>query len=313
MKKILKKYEGFFFILPWVLGFFIFGLGPIIAALYIGFTDWNSLTSPNFIGLKNYIDLFHDENFINALKVTVRFGVISVPLGIMTSMTLAALLNNPIKGISFFRTALYLPAVVSGVSVALLWRWILDKDFGLMNMILFKLGINGPGWLSDPNWVLPSYLLIGIWGAGGGMLTYLAGLQDIPRALYESAEIDGAGWFRKFINITIPMLSPVIFYNLVMGIIGAFRKFNDAYIIGGAGNQGKFYMIYLYDNAFNYFKMGYATAMAWVLFLIILGLTLIVFKSSSVWVFYSGEVKTKEKKIRKSKKVLRRGGASNEH
>lgn len=308
MKKILNIYEGFSFILPWVLGFLIFTVGPLIAALYIGFTDWNSLTAPNFIGFKNYIDLFKDENFINALKVTVKFAIISVPLGILTSMTLAAILNNPIKGISFFRTALYLPAVVSGVSVALLWRWILDKDFGLINAVLLKLGIQGPGWLSDPNWVLPSYLLIAIWGAGGGMLTYLAGLQDIPRALYESAEIDGAGWFRKFTNITVPMLSPVIFYNLIMGIIGAFRKFNDAYIIGGAGNQGRFYMVYLYENAFSFFKMGYATAMAWILFLIILVLTVFVFRSSNFWVFYSGEVKTKEKRSRKASKLIRREG-----
>lgn len=308
MKALVKKYEGFFFILPWVLGFLIFTLIPILAALYIGFTDWNSLTTPHFIGLKNYIDLFKDENFLNSLKVTVRFAIISVPLGILSSMTLAALLNNKVRGISFFRTALYLPAVVSGVSVALLWRWLLDKDFGLINMILGKFGINGPGWLSDPNWVLPSYLLIAIWGAGGGMLTYLAGLQDIPQALYEAADIDGAGWFSKFKNITVPMLSPVIFYNLVMGIIGAFRKFNDAFIIGGAGNQGRFYMIYLYQNAFQYFKMGYATAMAWILFIIILLLTILVFKSSDFWVFYSGEVKTKEKKKRLFVKKAKEGG-----
>lgn len=312
MKKIIKKYEGFFFILPWVLGFLIFSLIPIIESLYIGFTDWNSLTQPNFIGFKNYIDLFKDKNFINALMVTVKFGIISVPLGILTSMTLAALLNNPIKGISFFRTALYIPAVVSGVSVALLWRWILDKDFGLLNMMLSKIGIEGPGWLADPNWVLPSYILIAIWGAGGGILTYLAGLQDIPKSLYEAAEIDGAGWFRSFKEITVPMLSPVIFYNLIMGIIGAFRKFSDAYIIGGAGNQGRFYMVYLYENAFSFFKMGYATAMAWVLFVIILVLTILVFKSSSMWVFYSGEVKKTSKKGGLLRKSRKKEGEANE-
>lgn len=305
MKRFFERYEGYIFIFPWVLGFLIFSLIPLIQALYLGFTDWNSLTEPNFIGFKNYIDLFKDENFINALKVTIKFAIFAVPLGIFTSMTLAALLNNPIKGVKFFRTALYLPAVVSGVSIALLWRWILDKDFGLINMLLSKIGIEGPGWLSDPNWVLPSYLIIAIWGAGGGMLTYLAGLQDIPKSLYEAAEIDGAGWFTKYTKITIPMLSPVIFYNLIMGIIGAFRKFNDAYIIGGAGNQGKFYMVYLYENAFNYFKMGYATAMAWILFLIILGLTLVVFKSSDFWVFYSGEVKS-QKKSKKGNKFYKK-------
>ena len=272
-----------------MLGFIIFTFVPLIAALYLGFTDSNSISTPNFIGFKNYIDLFNDDNFKSALIVTVKYAIFAIPLGIISSMTLAALLNNKIKGVYLFRTILYLPAVASGVSISLLWRWILDKDLGLLNMILSKVGISGPGWLSDPSWVLPSYILIAIWGAGGGMLTYLAGLQDVPRTLYEAAEIDGAGWFKRFTKITVPMLSPIIFYNLIMGIVGSFRKFGDAYIIGGAGNQGRFYMIYLYENAFKYFKMGYATAMAWILFLIILVLSLITFKSSSLWVFYNSE------------------------
>lgn len=304
MKKFISRYEGFFFILPWVLGFVLFTLLPLLQALYLGFTDSNSITKPNFVGWANYIELFHDKNFLSSLSITVRFAVFSVPLGILSSMTLAALLNCKIKGVYLFRTILYLPAVVSGVSISLLWRWILDKDLGLLNMILAKFGIQGPGWLSDPNWVLPSYILIALWGAGGGMLTYLAGLQDIPRALYEAAELDGAGWFRKFTKITVPMLTPVIFYNLIMGIVGAFRKFSDAYIIGGAGNQGRFYMVYLYQNAFNFFKMGYATAMAWVLFLIIMVLSLIVFKSSSLWVFYNTTLKPSKKARKKAKAAL---------
>jgi multiple sugar transport system permease protein len=264
MKKRLSQYEGFFFIAPWVLGFIIFTVIPLVQALFLGFTDSNSITTPKFVGWKNYIALFHDSDFLSSLSLTVRYAIFAVPLGIISSLTLAALLNCKIKGVYLFRTILYLPAVVSGVSISLLWRWILDKDMGLLNMILGKFGIQGPGWLSDPEWVLPSYILIALWGAGGGILTYLAGLQDVPRTLYEAAEIDGAGWFKKFIKITVPMLTPVIFYNLIMGIVGAFRKFSDAYIIGGAGNQGRFYMVYLYQNAFNYFKMGYATAMAWV-------------------------------------------------
>ncbi len=304
MKKFISRYEGFFFILPWVLGFVLFTLLPLLQALYLGFTDSNSITKPNFVGWANYIELFHDKNFLSSLSITVRFAVFSVPLGILSSMTLAALLNCKIKGVYLFRTILYLPAVVSGVSISLLWRWILDKDHGLLNMILAKFGVQGPGWLSDPNWVLPSYILIALWGAGGGMLTYLAGLQDIPRALYEAAELDGAGWFRKFTKITVPMLTPVIFYNLIMGIVGAFRKFSDAYIIGGAGNQGRFYMVYLYQNAFNFFKMGYATAMAWVLFLIIMVLSLIVFKSSSLWVFYNTTLKPSKKARKKAKAAL---------
>lgn len=308
MKKFLAKYQGFLFILPWVLGFIIFTFVPLMAALYLGFTDSNSISTPNFIGFKNYIDLFKDDNFKSALLVTVKYAIFAIPLGILSSMTLATLLNNKIRGVYLFRTILYLPAVASGVSISLLWRWILDKDLGLLNMILSKVGITGPGWLSDPSWVLPSYVLIALWGAGGGMLTYLAGLQDVPRALYESAEIDGAGWFKRFTNITVPMLSPIIFYNLIMGIVGSFRKFGDAYIIGGAGNQGRFYMIYLYENAFKYFKMGYATAMAWILFLIILALSIITFKSSSLWVFYNSEGKVKEKKPGLFSRMLKKEG-----
>jgi multiple sugar transport system permease protein len=303
MKKRLSQYEGFFFIAPWVLGFIIFTVIPLVQALFLGFTDSNSITTPKFVGWKNYIALFHDSDFLSSLSLTVRYAIFAVPLGIISSLTLAALLNSKIKGVYLFRTILYLPAVVSGVSISLLWRWILDKDMGLLNMILGKFGIQGPGWLSDPEWVLPSYILIALWGAGGGILTYLAGLQDVPRSLYEAAEIDGAGWFKKFIKITVPMLTPVIFYNLIMGIVGAFRKFSDAYIIGGAGNQGRFYMVYLYQNAFNYFKMGYATAMAWVLFIIILLLSLLVFKTSTLWVFYNTELKKRKPKRGLSKKT----------
>lgn len=292
----LKQNMGYIYIMPWILGFFIFTVAPLGFAFYIGLTEWDTFNSPTFVGLDNYIALFKDENFLKALWVTIRFAVISVPLGIATSLLIACLVNSKVRGVGFFRTALYLPAVVSGVSISLLWKWILDKDFGLINLVLSKFGIAPLGWLSDPDLVLPSYLMMVVWGAGGGMLTYLAGLQDIPSHLYEAAEIDGANMFQKFKAVTLPMLTPVIFYNLVMGIVGAMRKFSDAYIIGGAENEGRFYMVYLYENAFNYLKMGYATAMGWILFVIILVLTLIVFKSSSAWVFYSAEVKKKAKK-----------------
>ncbi|KPU26895.1 ABC transporter permease [Caloranaerobacter sp. TR13] len=284
--KKLKKYEGYFFILPWILGMLLFTIGPILFAIYIGFTEWKILTKPNFVGFQNYIDIFHDENFWNSLMVTVKYAIFAVPLGIITSLTIAILMNTEIKGIRFFRTIYYLPAVVSGVAVALLWRWVLDPEFGLINLMLAQIGIQGPGWLSDPDWVLPSYILMALWGAGGGMITYLVGLREVPQNLYEAAEIDGAGPLTKFFKITLPLMTPILFYNLIMGIIGAFRKFTDAYILGGAGNQGKFYLVYLYDNAFKYFKMGYATALAWILFVIIFLLTLIIFKSSSLWVYY---------------------------
>jgi multiple sugar transport system permease protein len=291
-----KGYLGYLYILPWILGFFIFTVIPLGVAFYIGLTEWDTFNSPKFVGINNYTALLKDPDFLKALWVTVKFAIISIPLGIATSFLIAMMVNVKIKGVGFFRTALYLPAVVSGVSISLLWKWILDKDFGLINLILSKIGLGPYGWLTNPDLVLPSYLMIGIWGAGGGMLTYLAGLQEVPDHLYEAAEIDGANLFQRFRAVTLPMLTPVIFYNLVIGIIGALRKFSDAYVIGGAENEGRFYMVYLYENAFKFFKMGYATAMGWILFVIILVLTLLVFKTSSAWVFYAGESNEKVKK-----------------
>ena len=291
-----KKYEGYIYIAPWIAGFIIFTVAPLLFALYAGMTEWDTFNKPKFVGLHNYVQLFRDEDFLKALWVTVKFAAVSVPLGIAASVLIAVMLNSKLRGIYWFRTALYLPAVVSGVSIYLLWKWILDRDFGLINLLLGQIGLPKLGWLTEPSLVMPSYLMMSLWGAGGGMLTYLAGLQDIPGHLYEAAEIDGAGSFRKFWNITLPMLSPVIFYNLIMGIVGGMRKFGDAYIIGGAGNEGRFYMIYLYENAFKYFKMGYATAMAWILFLIIMVLTLLTFKSSSLWVYYESEVRSRKRK-----------------
>ncbi|QHW31925.1 sugar ABC transporter permease [Paenibacillus rhizovicinus] len=293
-----KKYEGYLYISPWILGFILLTVAPLIFAFYIGLTEWDTFNAPKFVGLQNYSDLFRDEDFVNALWITIRFAIISVPLGIATSILIAVLVNSKLKGMAFFRTALYMPAVVSGIAISLLWKWMLDKDFGMINLILSKLGIPEQGWLTDPHMVLYSYLMMVVWGAGGGMLTYLAGLQDIPGHLYEAAEIDGANAFQKFRHITLTMLSPVIFYNLIMGIVGAMRKFGDAYIIGGAGNQGRFYMVYLYENAFKFFKMGYATAMAWVLFVLIMLLTMAAFKSSSAWVYYESEVNTRPKRKR---------------
>ncbi|WP_424768718.1 carbohydrate ABC transporter permease [Paenibacillus sp. sgz302251] len=291
-----KKYTGYIYISPWIIGFIVFTVAPLIFAFYVGLTEWDTFNKPKYIGFENYIDLMKDDAFRKALWVTIKFAIISVPLGIATSMLIAILVNTKVRGVYFFRTALYMPAIVSGVSISLLWKWILDTDFGLINLLLSKVGIAPLGWLTEGSLVMPSYLMMAVWGAGGGMLTYLAGLQDIPGHLYEAADIDGANAFQKFKHITLTMLTPVIFYNLIMGIVGAMRKFGDAYIIGGAENEGRFYMIYLYENAFSFFKMGYATAMAWILFVIIMLLTLLAFKSSSAWVYYESEVTTKKKR-----------------
>ncbi|MCL2866920.1 MAG: sugar ABC transporter permease, partial [Clostridia bacterium] len=194
-------------------------------------------------------------------------------------------LNKPYKGVGIFRTVFYMPAIVSGVAVAIVFTWILDPSYGILNAVLGILGIKGPNWLYDPNWVLPSYLLVTAWGASGGLFIYLAALKDIPAELFESATIDGAGWRHKLRFITIPMVTPVIFYSMVMTIISAFRKFTDAYVLGGAGGEGIFYMVHLYQQAFSFYKMGYATALAWVLFVIILVLTLIINITKKYWVY----------------------------
>jgi len=280
-KKIFN--QGYAYILPWFLSFAIFGLFPIGLSLYMSFTDWPIIGAAKWVGTKNYINLFSDEKFLESLYVTIRYGLISVPLTMVASCTVALVLNSKIKGLSFYRTVYYIPAVVSGVAIGVIWRWILDPGNGLINGALGVFGITGPGWLNDPTWVLPSYLLIAVWGAGGGMLTYLVALNEVPKDLYESANLQGAGYFKKLFKITLPLMKSILYYNLVMGIIGAFKKFTDAYILGGAGNQGKYVLLYLYDTAFRNFKMGYASAMSWVLLIVILLTTMLVFKFTDFW------------------------------
>lgn len=275
---------GFFFVLPWLAGFIIFTLAPMIAAAYISLTDWSIVGNANFTGFSNYINLFNSNDFYHSMWVTVRYAVIAVPLIIATSMTYAVLLDRGFKGVGVFRVIYYMPAIVSGVAVAIVFRWILDPNYGLINSILSILKIKGPDWLFDPNWVLPSYLIMAVWGAGGSILTYMAALKDIPQDLYGSAMIDGANAWQKVRHITVPLMTPIIFYNLILGIIGAFRKFTDAYVLGGAGREGDFVMVNLYSEAFAHYRMGYATALAWVLFAIILTLTIVVNATRKYWV-----------------------------
>ena len=280
-----REKAGFFFILPWLIGLIVFTAFPMIAAVYISMTDWDIVGNASFIGLGNYKMLFSSDEFIRSLWVTVRYAVIAVPLIIATSLTMAVLVSKNRKGSSVFRVIYYMPAIVSGVAVAIVFKWILDPSYGLLNGLLSLWGIQGPDWLYDPDWVLPSYLSMAVWGAGGSLLTYLAALKDIPEDLYGAAMIDGANAFQKVRYITVPLMTPIIFYNLVLGIIGAFRKFTDAYVLGGAGKEGNFYMVYLYEEAFGHYRMGYATALAWVLFVIILGLTFIVNWTKKYWVY----------------------------
>lgn len=285
---------GILLVTPWILGFVIFLLGPMLASMYFAFTDWDLLTNPQWVGLKNFRHMIVEDPLVKqSIKVTTLYAFSAVPLRVVGGLFLAILLNQNIKFKSFIRTIFYLPSVVSGVAVAMLWLWIFNSDFGLLNLLLRLFGIDGPAWLSDTRSVLPAFVIMSLWGVGGSMVIYLAGLQGVPSDLYEAAEVDGANNLRCFWHITLPMISPVIFFNLVIGIIAALQIFNQAYIMtqGGPQNASMFLMLYLYFNAFEYFKMGYASALAWLIFVYILLLTLVVFRFSSQWVFYAGSAR----------------------
>ena len=299
-----KNIAGYIFIGPWLIGFISFVIYPLVYSLGLSFTDWNILESPNFVGFKNYERMFANEDFWAALKVTFIYSFASVPLGLFLGILLAVLLNQKITGIRIFRTIFYLPAVASGVAVSMLWLWVFDPGFGLINVFLSYIGIDGPNWLSSSRTALASLIIMSLWGVGGSMVIFLAGLQGISGSLYEAAEVDGAGPFRKFISITIPMLTPTIFFNLILGVINSFQVFTQALVMtgGGPGNSTLFYVLYLYRNAFEFFKMGYASALGWVLFVIILLFVLILFKTSDNWVHYEFE------NVRKSGSVKRRKG-----
>lgn len=288
-KTNIKK--GLLFISPWLLGFLMFRLYPLFSSLYFGFTDYNVLSPPHWTGLENLRQLlFDDELFWVSVQNTLYYVVISLPLYLVTGVSLAILLNMRIKGMFVLRTIFYIPTIVPIVASSILWKWIFNPQNGLLNTLMNYMGLPSLGWLSDPVWAKPALILMGLWGIGGGMVIYLAGLQDIPQDLYDAADIDGANWWQKTLKITLPMLSPVIFFQLIMGLIGAFQYFTQAFIMteGGPLNATTFFSLYLYQNAFIYFRMGYASAQAWILFLIVLVSTLIVFKSSARLVFYQG-------------------------
>ncbi len=288
---------AYIFISPWIVGFFIFTGGPMIASLFFSFNEYNIIDAPTWVGIANYIKLFaKDPLFWHSLKRTLYFASLALPLGLLFGLFLAILLNQEIPGVNVWRTVYFLPSVIAGVAVALLWMRIFNPKIGILNPFLMKLGVvHPPGWLSDPDWAIPSLVIMSLWGVGGSMIIYLAGLQGIPTALYEAARIDGAGTWARFWNVTLPMMTPVIFYNLVMGLIGSFQYFTEVYVAsngeGGPLRSTLVYNLYLYQNAFKYFEMGYASALAWILLLITLLATLLVFRSSPFWVYYEGEVK----------------------
>lgn len=288
-----ESLNAWIFVLPWILGFFLFTGGPILASLVISFTHWDIVNPPQWAGLANYESMLSDPLFFQSLKVTTMYALVAVPLQIVVGLFVAILLNTKIRLIGLYRTLFYLPAVLPIVSVAVMWRWILSRDWGLINWFLSLFGVHGPGWLSEPEWALPALILMSLWGVGAGMLIYLAGLQGIPSDLYEAAKVDGAGRWAQFLYVTLPMISPVILFQLVVGLIAAFQVFAQPFIMtqGGPQNATLFYLLHLFRNAFEFFRMGYASALSWVLFMYIAILTLLIFRFSAAWVFYEGEIR----------------------
>jgi len=281
----------YIFIAPWLVGLLVFTIGPIIASLYFSFSDYAIVAPPHWIGFKNYIRAFtQDRLFWKSLGNTFYYVGLGVPLQVVFAFLLASLLNTNIKGRIFYRIAYYVPSIIPGVAAAVLWIILLNPRLGLVNLLLSLFGIPAINWLGNPAWSKPALIVMSLWGVGGSMIIYLAGLQSIPDSLYEAAEIDGASRWGKFRHVTIPLMTPTIFFNLVTQIIGSFQIFGSAYIMTGGGplNSTRFYMLHLFDYAFSSFRMGYASALAWVLMLIILAFTLLIFKSSQAWVFYAG-------------------------
>jgi multiple sugar transport system permease protein len=278
---------GLLFISPWIIGFLCFTAYPLVSSFYYSLTDYDIINPPVFVGMENYKTLFTgDDLFYKVLKNTLY--MVFVGLTVITACTLfiSILLNNKkVKGMAFFRVVFFLPTLVPLVILSILWVWVLQPDSGIVNTILGWFGIAGPGWFSSPVWAKPAFILMGLWGAGGSIIIYLAGLQGIPESLYEAASIDGANSLQKIFSITLPMLRPVILFNVITGIIGTFQSFAESFIItqGGPDGATMFYSLYLYQNAFQYAKMGYASAMAWVLLLIALTFTIVLFKVSNRW------------------------------
>lgn len=286
--------NGLLFLTPFIIGFFAFALYPLLASIYYSFCSYNVIRPPVWVGLANFRTLFfEDPLFWKSLYNTLFFTLFSVPLGLAFSIGLAMLLNQKIRGMAVYRTIFFLPTVVPVVASSVLWLWVLNPDSGLVNGVLREFGIDGPGWIANEHWSKPSLVLMSFWGVGGAVVVFLAGLAEVPQALYEVAEIDGAGRWAKFRHVTLPMLTPTILFNLVMGLIGAFQYFTQVYVMtggkGGPVDSTMFYPLYLYRNSFYYLRMGYASAMAWLLFLVVLTVTLLVLASSRRWVHYHGE------------------------
>jgi len=289
-------FYGVLFASPWLLGMLFFIAYPIAASFYYSLTEYSVLNPvKTFVGFDNYTTLILDDPvFLRSLYNSVYYAVFSIPLSILVAVSIAMMLNMKIKGLPLYRTIYFLPVLIPDVAMGILWLWVFNSQFGIINSLLWQLfGISGPGWLASPAWAKPTVILMSLWTVGQAVVTYLAGLQDVPQALYDAAEVDGANALQKTWHVTIPMITPVIFFNLIMGMIGALQYFTIAYVITeGDGRPGQslfFYAMYLYRQAFVYYKMGMASAQAWILFAIVLIGTLLMFRTSAHWVYYGGE------------------------
>lgn len=283
---------AYLFLSPWLIGLLAFWLVPIVGSLLLSFSEWNIITPPEWVGLDNYRDMIDDRTFWLSIRVTLKYLILSVPLYIVCGLLLSLLLNLKIRGINTFRTILFLPSVLSGVAVAVLWVALLNPDVGAVNELLRAIGIDDPPrWLDSPTWAVPSVVLVGLWGIGGGAIIYLAGLQNIPAQLYEASLLDGAGPFQRFRYVTLPMITPTLLFVLLTSLIEAFQVFDIAYVLsrggqGGLGDSLQFYLINLWNEAFVNGQYGYASALAWVLVLAAAAVILVIFRTSGRWVYY---------------------------
>ncbi|HLT68217.1 MAG TPA: sugar ABC transporter permease [Microbacterium sp.] len=281
---------AFWFLLPWFIGLFAITAGPLVASLFLSFTDYNLLQAPSFIGVENFVRMLSDERLLKSLGVTFLYVIVSVPLQLAFALALAIFLDRGVRGLSFYRSVFYLPSLIGGsVAIAVLWRVVFGTE-GLVNQFLAFFGIDGKGWISSPDTAIWTLILLNVWAFGAPMVIFLAGLRQVPNSLYEAAQIDGAGKWRQFRSVTLPMLSPIIFFNLVLQIIHAFQSFTQAFVVsggtGGPADSTMLFSLYLYQRGFRNFDMGYASALAWLLVLIIGAFTAINFWASKYWVFY---------------------------
>lgn len=304
MKKKWKKVTPYLFIAPWIIGFLVFTFGPLVFSMIMSLCDWPVIGDPTFVGLGNYVEMFtKDSQVVKSLLISIKYAAIFVPLNIGIALFLAMLISQPLKGIKIYRTIFYIPAVISGVAISVIWSWILNSDYGVLNYLLSLIGIKGPKWLVDPAWAIVAVVIASAFGVGTMMLIFYTNIKGIPEEVFEAAALDGAGPLRRFFSITLPIISPTLLFNLITSIISSFQQVTLVMLLTGGGPMKStyFYGLMTYNNAFEHHKLGYAAANAWVMFLIILCLTALVFKSSSMWVFYESEVgnDTTKKKRRK--------------